>query len=99
MFNNYTEEARKILIRAKVEMSDLNHSYVGSEHLMLAILKNKNDITDKMKEYCLDYDKFKSQIIKLVGVGKKKCEYFLYTPLLKRIMETAMIDSSNGRAR
>lgn len=93
MFNNYTEEARRILISAKVEMNNLNHPYVGSEHLLLAILKNKNDVTIKLKEYKLDYDNFKSQIIKMVGVGKKKCEYFLYTPLLKRIMETAMIDS------
>ena len=93
MFNNYTEEARKILISAKVEMNNLNHPYVGSEHLLLAILKDDNDIKDKLKEYGLDYDKFKSQIIKVVGIGKKKCEYFLYTPLLKRIMETAMIDS------
>ena len=93
MFNNYTEEARKILISAKVEMNNLNHPYVGSEHLLLAILKDKNEVTSKLKEYDLDYDKFKSQIIKIVGVGKKKCEYFLYTPLLKRIMETAMIDS------
>ena len=93
MFNNYTEEARKILISAKVEMNNLNHPYVGSEHLLLAILKDDNEIKDKLKEYELDYDKFKSQIIKIVGIGKKKCEYFLYTPLLKRIMETAMIDS------
>lgn len=93
MFNNYTEEARKILISAKVEMNSLNHPYVGSEHLLLAILKNKNDVTDKLMEYNLNYDTFKSQIIKMVGIGKKKCEYFLYTPLLKRIMETAMIDS------
>lgn len=93
MFNNYTEEARKILISAKVEMNNLNHPYVGSEHLLLAILKDDNEITDKLKEYDLDYDKFKSQIIKIVGIGKKRCEYFLYTPLLKRIMETAMIDS------
>ena len=93
MFNNYTEEARKILISAKVEMNNLNHPYVGSEHLLLAILKDDNEIKDKLKEYELDYDKFKSQIIKIVGIGKKRCEYFLYTPLLKRIMETAMIDS------
>ena len=93
MFNNYTEEARKILISAKVEMNKLNHPYVGSEHLLLAILKDDNEIKDKLMEYNLDYDKFKSQIIKIVGIGKKKCEYFLYTPLLKRIMETAMIDS------
>lgn len=93
MFNNYTEEARKILISAKVEMNNLNHPYVGSEHLLLAILKDDNEIKDKLKEYDLDYDNFKSQIIKIVGIGKKSCEYFLYTPLLKRIMETAMIDS------
>ena len=96
MFNNYTEEARKVLISAKVEMSNLNHPYVGSEHLLLAILKDKNEVTTRLKDYDLDYDKFKSQIIKIVGVGKKKCEYFLYTPLLKRIMETAMIDSRDN---
>ena len=98
MFNNYTEEARRILISAKVEMNSLKHPYVGSEHLLLAILKDKNDVTKKLKEYDLDYDKFKSQIIKMLGLGNKKSEYFLYTPLLKRIMETAMIDSRENNS-
>ena len=42
MFGNFTEEARKILVDAKKEMHDLKHPYVGSEHLLLAILKNDN---------------------------------------------------------
>ena len=42
MFGQFTEEARKVLVMAKVEMTELKHPYVGSEHLLLAILKNKN---------------------------------------------------------
>ncbi len=93
MFNNFTEEARKILIGAKSEMINLNHPYIGSEHLLLAILKSNNDVSKKLNEYELNYDNFKSQLIKLVGIGSKKSNCFLYTPLLKRILETAMIDS------
>ena len=39
MFSKFTEEARKVLVSAKKEMNDLKHPYVGSEHLLLAILK------------------------------------------------------------
>lgn len=93
MFNNFTEEARKILINAKSEMQNLNHPYVGSEHFLLALLKENNPITKQLKDYNLDYNKFKNQVIEIVGVGNKKSECFLYTPLLKRVMETAMIDA------
>lgn len=93
MFNNFQEETRKILMNAKLEMQELKHPYVGSEHLMLAILKADNIISNKLKSYNLDYDIFKSEIIKLVGVGKKKSTCLLYTPLLKRVLESAMIDS------
>ena len=41
MFGQCTEEARKILISAKEEMYNLKHPYVGSEHMILALLKNK----------------------------------------------------------
>ena len=93
MFNVFSEEARKILISAKEEMLKLKHPYVGSEHLLLAILKNKNDISKKLKEYGLTYDKLKEEIINIVGIGSKESDCFLYTPLIKRIMENAMIDS------
>lgn len=93
MFNTFEEEARKVLISAKREIKELKHPYVGSEHLLLSILKSKNDVSKKLKEYDLDYAKFRKQVIDIVGIGKKEPSCFLYTPLLKRVMETAMIDS------
>ena len=55
MYANFTEEARKILINAKREMYELKHPYIGSEHLLLALLKNKNNVSEKLKEYNLTY--------------------------------------------
>ena len=40
MEGNFTEESRSLLISAKEEMYKLKHSYVGTEHLLLAILKS-----------------------------------------------------------
>ena len=93
MFNNFTEEARKILIGAKKEMHELKHPYVGSEHLLLSILKSDNIISKKLKEYNLDYKVFKDEIIKIIGLGSNPSAWFLYTPLLKRVLESAVIDS------
>ena len=92
MFGQFTEEARKILINAKIEMTELKHPYVGSEHLLLAILKGKNNVSKKLKQYNLDYEIFKNKLIETVGIGSKQSEWFLYTPLLKRVMENAMLD-------
>lgn len=100
MYNSFTEDARRILISAKEEMKKLKHPYVGSEHLMLAILRDKNEISDRLKDYELDYDRLRHEIIDIVGVGNKEVECFLYTPLLKRVMENAIYDSkenNNGK--
>lgn len=99
MFSKFSEEAQKVLIDAKIEMQQLKHSYVGSEHLFLALLKIKNDATNKLKEMGLTYDKFRDKLIELVGVGKEENPWFLYTPLLKRVIETSLLiskESSNG---
>ena len=96
MYNNFTEEARKILMSAKEEMKELKHPYVGSEHLLLAILKDNNEISDRLKDFDLDYDKLKKEIIDIVGIGNKTSDCFLYTPLLKRVLESAVYDSKEN---
>ena len=96
MFGNFTEEARGIIVRAKKEMYNLKHPYVGSEHLLLAILKDNNDISKKLKKFGITYDRLKEEIINIIGIGSKETEWFLYTPLLKRIMENAIIDSKEN---
>jgi len=96
MYNNFTEEARKILMSAKEEMKELKHPYVGSEHLLLAILKDDNEISDRLKDFDLDYNRLKKEIIEIVGIGKKASDCFLYTPLLKRVLENAVYDSKEN---
>lgn len=96
MFGNFTEEAKKIIVGAKIEMKELKHPYVGSEHLMLSILKNDKKIAEKLKLYNLDYDKFKKAIVESIGVGKKESEWFLYTPLIKRVIEEAIVSSKEN---
>jgi len=98
MFSNFEEEARKVLINAKKEMSNLNHPYIGSEHLLLSILSDENDISKRLKEYNITYKVFKEELIKVVGIGSKKSEYFLYTPLLKRVIENAIVDSRDNNS-
>ena len=63
MFGNFKEDARKVLVIAEKEMMELKHPYVGSEHLLLAILKSENSVSKKLKEYNLDYNKLRNEII------------------------------------
>lgn len=94
MFSKFSEEAQKALIIAKNEMIKLKHPYIGSEHLFLAILSNnKLFITNKLNDYHINYDLFKAEIEKVIGIGKKSNTWFLYTPLLKRIIENAIFDT------
>ena len=51
MFSKFSEEAQKSLLLAKNEMMKLNHPYVGSEHLLLAILSTNNYISRYLKKY------------------------------------------------
>ena len=96
MFGNFEEEARKVLVNAKKEMYELNHPYVSSEHLLLAILKGDNEISDKLKSFDLDYNRFKEEVVKIIGKGSKPSQWFLYTPLLKRIIENATVEAKEN---
>ncbi len=96
MFSKFTEEAQRALVNAKKEMSELKHPYVGSEHLLLAILKENNEISKKLKSYNINYQNFKEELIDIMGVGTNKNQWFLYTPLLKRVIENAILDSKEN---
>lgn len=94
MFSKFSEEAQKVLMMAKNEMIKLKHPYVGSEHLVLAILKNKScDVSTKLLEYGVDYQAFYDEVISMIGVGQEENRWFLYTPLLKRVLENAMLEA------
>ena len=97
MFSRFTEDAQKVLIMAKKEMQNLKHPYVSSEHLLLSILHYANDdFLSFLSNYKLTYTSFKKKLIEVIGVGNKESEWFLYTPLLKKIIENAILDSKDN---
>ena len=78
----------------KKEMSELKHPYVGSEHLLLAILHNKDlMITKELLKIDLTYERFREELINIVGIGKKSNDMYLYTPLLKRVFNNVIMNN------
>lgn len=96
MLGNFNEEAQFVLIKSKEEMLELCHPYIGTEHLVLSILKNKNNLSTRLESYGLTYDRFKNEILTIIGKGTKKSPFFLYTPLLKKIMDNALLDAKDN---
>ncbi len=96
MFNNFGFSGSEILKMAEEERSNLHHPYVGSEHLLLAILKTDNSVKERLKELGLTYQKFKNELIEIVGIPKKNLDVNLYTPLLKRIIASALSDAKEN---
>ncbi len=90
MFNKFSEETKKVLSLAKKEMVELKHPYLGSEHLLLGILKSNNNVTNLLKKYNVTYKRYRDAVIQLVGIGEKKTEWVLYTPIVKEIFERAI---------
>ena len=51
MFSKFDEDAQKVLIMSRKEMLELKHPYVGSEHLLLAILNSNTKVTKFLNNY------------------------------------------------
>ena len=67
MFVNFSEETKHILKEAQKEKEELNHPYIGSEHIFLAILKNKK-LKQVFLKNNLSYELFKKKLVETVGV-------------------------------
>ena len=93
MFDNFNFEIAKIFKKAEDEMAELRHPYVGSEHLLLAILSCGDNVSKSLNKNGLTYQKFRDELVRLVGIGTKTSDLKLYTPLLKRVIDNALCDS------
>lgn len=97
MFSSFSLELKKIINGSKKEMLLLKHSYIGTEHFVLSILKCDNDIKKKLNRIGITYDLFKSKIIENIGVGKDSTSLFVFTPLFRKILEDAVFSSSEEK--
>ena len=89
MYNNYSFEANKIFKGAEKIMLKLGHCYVGTEHLLLSMLENSQEVKNILDSYDLNYNIFLDELVQVVDKSESKKENCIYTPLLKRIIKNA----------
>jgi len=96
-FGRFTERAQKALIYAQEEARSLGHNYVGTEHLLLGLLReDEGAAAQVLMSMGVDRDKIREQVEKLVGKGSFNfTEGFGYTPRTKRVMELSFYEARN----
>jgi len=94
-FGRFTERAQRALLYAQEEARALGHNYVGTEHLLLGLLREGEGLAARvLKGLGVDIDKVRARIEELVGKGNFDFnEGFGYTPRTKRIMELSFYEA------
>lgn len=95
MYNNYSLEVKRIFKDAEKIAIDINHPYIGTEHLLLSLINNDDKIKKILLKYDLTYDEFLDELLLVVGTSENKKCTCIYTPLLKRVIKTADEISKN----
>ncbi len=98
MFGRFSEESQKIIVLSKEEMKKLMHPYVGTEHLLLSILKNDKELSDRLKKHNLTYKVFRDELINIVGKGSEKVNNYVFTPLYRLILESVTVESKENES-
>ena len=70
MFDKFTNRAKQVIKLAKKEAQRLNHNYLGTEHVLLGLLKLGQGIAvNVLRNFNLDYDTVRAEVEKQVGFG------------------------------
>lgn len=70
MFDKFTNRAKQVIKLAKKEAHRLNHNYLGTEHVLLGLLKLGQGIAvNVLRNFNLDYDSVRAEVERLVGFG------------------------------
>lgn len=96
LYDHFSDKAKLILEQAYVEVSDMNMNYVGSEHLLLSLLKVKSDIIDLVKRYNrLTYKDVKKECLRFVGIGLVPREIQGYSRRASEILKQASFEANS----
>ena len=86
----FDDAAREVMVDAQKEADSLKHGYLGTEHLMLAIVKRGVDAVD------VSYDAARKEVVERIGEGAEPWIAGMprpFTPRAKRVLETALNDA------
>src|SRR5579863_2096238 len=98
MFDKFTNRAKQVIKLAKKEAQRLNHNYLGTEHVLLGLLKLGQGIAvNVLRNFNLDYDTVRAEIERLVGFGPEIQVYGdpALTGKVKKAFELANEEAAN----
>ncbi|HHY42413.1 MAG TPA: ATP-dependent Clp protease ATP-binding subunit [Thermoanaerobacterales bacterium] len=95
MNGKFTQRAQKVIAYAQEEARRLNHNVVGTEHLLLGLIREGEGVAARaLANLGIDLHKVRSQIENMIGVGPFVIQGPIgYTPRAKRVMELAVDES------
>ncbi len=92
MFEKYNINCLKLFKEAEKQRVLLHHEYVGTEHLVLAILKQDDELGSIFQKYNINYDDFYQEVKSILSPVRRKITNNIYTPLLKKVIYEASKD-------
>ncbi|ABW18018.1 ATP-dependent Clp protease ATP-binding subunit [Alkaliphilus oremlandii] len=96
MFGRFTERAQRVITLSQQIAQQLGHSYVGTEHLLLGLVREEEGIAAKaLKNLGVEVEDIQQIIVQSIGVGNKPVELLGYTPRTKKVFELSVAEARN----
>ncbi|MBN1069749.1 ATP-dependent Clp protease ATP-binding subunit [Clostridium botulinum] len=94
-FNKFTERTQSIILEAQIESQEFKHGYVGTEHLLLGLVKEKGNQSKILNEFGIDDEIVRDMISRYLGYGELQMpeDDILLTPRAKRLLDESFIEA------
>src|SRR5712692_2647228 len=92
MFERFTDRARRVVVLAQEEARMLNHSYIGSEHILLGLIHEGEGVAAKALESLgISVEAVRQQVEEIIGQGQQAPSgHIPFTPRAKKVLELAL---------
>jgi ATP-dependent Clp protease ATP-binding subunit ClpC len=92
MFERFTERARQVVVLAQEEARSLKHNYIGTEHLLLGLLREEEGVAARVLESLdVSVEEVRAAVVRIVGSGEESPQGQIpFTPRAKKVLELAL---------
>ncbi len=92
MFERFTDRARRVVVLAQEEARLLNHSYIGTEHILLGLIHEGEGVAAKaMESLGISLEAVRSQVEEIIGQGgSSPSGHIPFTPRAKKVLELSL---------
>ncbi|MBL7286656.1 ATP-dependent Clp protease ATP-binding subunit [Corynebacterium godavarianum] len=92
MFERFTDRARRVIVLAQEEARELNHNYMGTEHILLGLIKEGEGVAAKaLEQMGINLDDVRREVIEIIGHGSQPVSgHIPFTPRAKKVLELSL---------